>query len=407
MLRQGSELAIVAARGFPGDAHPLEIRVSVEDEGQPGIFPEIYATQRPLILADAARRDDWQDVEGVPPARAWLGVPLIRNDEVIGMLSITRETADAFAEEDATLAATFAGQAAIALENAQLYQEIRRFNQELESLVQERTQALQDAYVELERLDRAKSDFIQVASHELRTPLTVLHGYSQILLRDPALARDERHEKLVSGIYSGAVRMSEIVNSMLDMVKVDNRALELYPEPLSIPWLLEPLCDKFAGAMQERRLTLRVENLGHLPPIEADPQALRKVFANLLDNACKFTPDGGTVTISGRRLPSGYLLDEGVEILVCDTGIGIDPEARELIFTKFYQTGEVALHSSGHVKFKGGGPGLGLAIARGIAEAHGGRLWAESPGYDEETCPGSCFHVVLPLRQDVRRGDES
>ncbi|HSH04391.1 MAG TPA: ATP-binding protein, partial [Anaerolineae bacterium] len=82
-----------------------------------------------------------------------------------------------------------------------------------------------------------------------------------------------------------------------------------------------------------------------------------------------------------------------------DNGIGIAPEVIELIFTKFYQTGEVATHSSSSTQFKGGGPGLGLALARGIVEAHNGRLWAESPGHDEETCPGSDFHIVLPITQ--------
>jgi signal transduction histidine kinase len=88
-------------------------------------------------------------------------------------------------------------------------------------------------------------------------------------------------------------------------------------------------------------------------------------------------------------------------IVFRDTGIGIDPAQIELIFTKFYQTGEVALHSSGRTKFKGGGPGLGLAIARGIIQAHNGKLWAESPGYDETNCPGSQFHILLPIRQKI------
>jgi signal transduction histidine kinase len=90
---------------------------------------------------------------------------------------------------------------------------------------------------------------------------------------------------------------------------------------------------------------------------------------------------------------------DGIQIVVSDTGIGIDPRFHELIFTKFYQTGQVSLHSSGKTKFKGGGPGLGLAIARGIVEAHGGKTWVESPRRDEEACPGSQFYVVLPLYQ--------
>ena len=118
-------------------------------------------------------------------------------------------------------------------------------------------------------------------------------------------------------------------------------------------------------------------------------------------------PPGGSITISGRAVPPRPDLPEGgVEIIVSDTGIGIDLDHQELVFTKFYQTGEVALHSSGQTKFKGGGPGLGLSIARGIIQAHGGKLWVESPGYDEAACPGSSFHVVLPLRQKKLPGFE-
>ncbi len=136
-----------------------------------------------------------------------------------------------------------------------------------------------------------------------------------------------------------------------------------------------------------------------------DPEAIRKVFAHLLGNAVKFTPDGGRISIHGCLMPAdSQRYSEGaVEIVVQDTGIGIDPEHQELIFDKFYQTGEVALHSSGKTKFKGGGPGLGLAIARGIVEAHGGEIWVESTGQDEVNFPGSAFHLLLPLSGEMYR----
>jgi signal transduction histidine kinase len=136
-----------------------------------------------------------------------------------------------------------------------------------------------------------------------------------------------------------------------------------------------------------------------LPTIEGDLDALRKVFYHLLINAIKYTPDGGQITVTGRALSPGEynLADGGIEIVVGDTGIGIDPNLQDLIFTKFYQTGQVALHSSGKTKFKGGGPGLGLAIVKGIVQAHNGLIWVESPGHDERALPGSRFYVVLPL----------
>lgn len=207
------------------------------------------------------------------------------------------------------------------------------------------------------------------------------------------------HQQMVSGIYDGAVRLHEIINTMLDMAKIDSRALQLHMQTVKLATVLQHVHEGFKDTLADRDLTL-VFDLPALPTLEADSNELKKVFQQLLINAIKYTPDGGSITVTGRAVPVGEerLAAEGVEIVVRDTGIGIDPDFQELIFTKFYQTGEVALHSSGKTKFKGGGPGLGLAIAKGITEAHGGHLWVESPGYDEATCPGSTFHVLLPLR---------
>lgn len=399
MLRNNEELEFVAAKGFPLGSQPLQLRIPIT--GDDGIYPQIYRTQRALALDDVIARPDWQQVPGIPQARSWLGIPLIRSNEVIGMLSLTRETPTPYSEYEINLATAFAGQAAIALENARLYERVRRFNQQLEYEVRNRTEAIQAAYEQLEKLDRTKSDFISIASHELRTPLTVLRGYSQMLVDDPVIQANPYHTQLIVGIQSGAIRLHEIVDSMLDLAKIDSRALQLYPEPLSIALLLQLVTADFIDPLKERELTLTVDEIGGLPAIEADLEALRKVFYHLIINAIKYTPDGGRITITGRYIPcdQSRLETDSIEVVVSDTGIGIDPAFQELIFTKFYQTGRVALHSTGKTKYKGGGPGLGLTIARGIVEAHQGQLWVTSPGYDEQRCPGSNFHVLLPLRQ--------
>ncbi len=395
MLAQRDEMEFVAARGFPPEFDLLNLRLAIKEND---VFQQICQTQQPLLIPDVSQRPDWQYLAGLPPAKVWLGLPLNRFEKVVGMLSLTREAANEYCEDEITLAATFAGQAAIALENARLYDKISRFTQQLEDMVRERTEAVQAAYLDLENLDRAKSDFINVTAHELRTPLTILRGYSQMLLKDTVIQANAYHLELISTIHSGAVRLHEIVNSLLDITKIDNRALELYPEPLSIAALLELVYQRLAEALVERNLTLEVTNLNELPTIEADPDALDKVFYHLIINAIKYTPDGGAISVTGRPVTPEQG-PPGVEIVVSDTGIGIDPDYHRLIFTKFYQTGELALHSSGKTKFKGAGPGLGLAIVRGIVEAHQGRVWVESPGCDEEKCPGSRFTVFLPLRQ--------
>ncbi len=276
--------------------------------------------------------------------------------------------------------------------------EIKRFNLELEDKVHERTVELEKAYAHLELLDRSKADFIQVISHELRTPLTIIQGYSQIFMREPVIQGNENYRQRVAGIVSGAERLHEIVDSMLDVVRIDSGAIQLHCRKTSVSLLLMTLAESMSKPLDERHLTLELQ-LGDLPSIEADGEALRKLFTNLLLNAIKYTPDGGRITVSGRCIGDQETCGEFVEIVVSDTGIGIAPEFHEIIFTKFFRTGEVSFHSSGKTKFKGGGPGLGLSIAKGIADAHGGRIWVESPGYDEVTLPGSRFHVLLPFAQ--------
>jgi signal transduction histidine kinase len=171
--------------------------------------------------------------------------------------------------------------------------------------------------------------------------------------------------------------------------------------------LLQLVVQNARKILKERQLTLRVKDMAGIPDLKGDHVALRKVFSHLIENAIKYTPDGGTITISAQVLAPGEegLREGGVKITVSDTGIGIDPRYHEQIFSKFYQIEEVAFHSTGKTKFKGGGPGLGLSIVKGVVNAHGGKVWVESPGYDEKTCPGSTFYVVLPLQPPNQQED--
>jgi signal transduction histidine kinase len=246
-------------------------------------------------------------------------------------------------------------------------------------------------------MDRTKTSFIEVSAHELRTPLTLIKGYTQ-MIQLQANGNAELHN-LSNGILDGTERLSEIVNSMLDVSKIDNKTLQLVSEKVQLSLVLMKVQKTFKAALEERRITLETKGLQDLPTISADPDLLFKLFYHLTMNAIKYTPDGGWITISG-SVTDGYQGGQEIEIVVSDTGVGIDKEHQELVFEKFYQTGEVNFHSSGKTKFKGGGPGLGLAIARGIVQAHKGSIWVESPGHDEERCPGSRFHVRLPVSGD-------
>ena len=187
---------------------------------------------------------------------------------------------------------------------------------------------------------------------------------------------------------------------MFDIAQIDSRALQLNLQSIDVGELVREVCFGLTKEFAERSLSLTID-LPALPRLKVDPNILEKVFFHLMTNAIKFTPNDGKITITGQDLPrlSKDALDGGVQITISDTGVGIDPEYRELIFTKFYQPGELGKHSTSKSRFKGGGAGLGLALAKGIVEAHGGRIWVESPGYDETHFPGSHFHVILPLQK--------
>ena len=396
LLSRDKELEIVAAKGFPPGSHPLQIRIPLGDKDD--IFLQIYHSQQYLIIPDVTQHPNWTQVETLPQAKAWLGVPLIHAEQVIGMLSLVSETNYIYNEEDASLATAFAGQAAVALQNARLYNRIGVFNQQLEYEIRQRTEAV----LQLAQLDQAKTDFIKVAAHELRTPLTTIKGYSQMLLNDSHIVDSTYHNELVSGMHQGILRLHEVINNLLDVAKIDNSTLELHSQPVVLHLLIQLICESLEDAIKQRKLTVTTSELENLPHIQADLNALRTVFSHLIVNAIKYTPDGGKIHISG-RIPTAQdttLPNGSIEMMIRDTGIGIDPDVHELIFNKFYQTGAIALHSSGKTKFKGGGPGLGLAIVRGIVEAHQGKVWVESPGYNEKTFPGSTFHVALPLQQN-------
>jgi signal transduction histidine kinase len=248
----------------------------------------------------------------------------------------------------------------------------------------------------LRQLDRNKMEFIQVAAHELRTPLTVVLGYVKVLQSFKEAASNATLGGVLDGILKGTDRIHEVVNMMLDVTRIDADTLKAAIVPVPVKRIVNDLVHDLAKAAVERRIEFVIEHAEDTPNINGDPTLIQKALYQLIVNAIKYTPDGGKVTVSTRQV---VMEDEapGVQVTVRDTGIGLDAEHHELVFEKFYQVGSVALHSSGKTTFKGGGPGLGLAIVRGVARAHGGRAWAESAGHDEVHYPGSAFHLQLPV----------
>ena len=257
------------------------------------------------------------------------------------------------------------------------------------------TKQLEEVRQTLEKLDRSKSGFIAVAAHELKTPLTLVEGYTSMLFDGLPPAENAEAKTYILGIQKGTKRLRDIIDDMIDVSLIDNNLMSLNFQPFWISRLFDVLNIEIENTIKERNIDYVIKEFeGYQELNFGDPERLLQVFRNVLSNAIKYTPDGGQIEISGRKLP-GF-----IEVCIHDTGIGIAQEDQAIIFEKFSRIGNVSLHSSSKTNFKGGGPGLGLHIARGIIESHGGTIWVDSPGYNETVLPGSTFHILLPIRDN-------
>lgn len=266
---------------------------------------------------------------------------------------------------------------------------------ETESQIAYISEELVSVQRQLEQLDKSKSNFISVTAHELKTPLTLIEGYTTMMGEMFKESGENKFNDLVMGMNKGVNRLREIIDDIIDVSLIDNHLMSLNFQELWIGHIFNLLKSDLKYSLDKRRQTLNIKKFpGSDIRIFADPERIYQAVRNVMTNAIKFTPDEGKITVDGRVLP-GF-----IEVTVADNGIGIEPENQLAIFEKFAQLGKPDLHSSGKTKFKGGGPGLGLPIARGIIEAHGGTIWVESVGYDEQTCPGSTFHILLPIRTE-------
>lgn len=323
--------------------------------------------------------------------------PIISENALIGLIAVgPRQNDTAFFQRDLQLLTTFAQQTGVALRNARLLDDLKHLNKSMESL----NRGLKVANEQLNKMDAVKTDFITIASHELRTPLAQIRGYTDIFdaMNEQGLLDQTQANGLVSNLRKATERMEELIAAMLDVSQLDVNAMDLSltesPPESIVRMAIEPLSD----AINQRKLSLTARGLRGLPNIQADLQRLVQAFRNVIVNAIKFTPDGGRIEIIASlekaETPDGM---DYITIAITDTGVGIDHRNLELVFQKFFRAYDPSLHSTGTYKFMGAGPGLGLTIAKGVIEGHGGRIWAESPGHNMDNFPGTTFYVRLPV----------
>lgn len=293
--------------------------------------------------------------------RSILGVPMTSKDRPIGVLEVLNKRKLPWTAEDLDYLTILAAQAAVAIESAQL------------------VQALQKANAELSELDKLKNDFISIASHELRTPLGVILGYASFLQETSSSEVNEHATK----VLNSALQLRGIIEDMTNLRYLKQGQSEIHREPVSLFGLLTEVRNDILTLSDTKGH--RVEIM--LPPedvtVYVDPIRIGMALTNVLNNAVRFTPPNGRIVIEAELRNS-----QEVWVKITDNGIGLTQEQTERVFEEFYQVED-------HMTRRYGGLGIGLSIVRVLIEAHGGRVWASSPGLNQ----GASFTLTLPLMQ--------
>jgi len=238
---------------------------------------------------------------------------------------------------------------------------------------------------EIEKIDKAKSEFISIASHQLRTPLTAVKGYISMILEGTYGKLAEKQTRPLENVYQSNERLIKLVNDLLNLSRLDVGKIEFSPELISLEEMVSDIIEELRINAEKKGLYMKmVKSLEPLPKIMVDQDKLRQVILNIVDNAIKYTKEGG-VTFELKKL------DEQEEIKVSDTGEGMDEKELNSLFQMFSRaTAGTQLHTEG--------AGLGLYVARQFIEMHGGKIWAESPGKSK----GSTFYIRLPIHLDPK-----
>jgi signal transduction histidine kinase len=271
-------------------------------------------------------------------------------------------------------------------QEGRLEQRLTQRGNELRLLRDQLTQQNLDlaaANAELRRLDDLKSQFVSVAAHELRRPLSPIIGYVELLLEEDVGPLGDEQREYLEIVQRGARRLVDVTNNLLDLTRIEAGRVELVLQPRSLPALVELVAAEWEPQLEAKaqRLTLRAPP--GLPPVWCDETRAAQIISNLLDNASKYTPDGGSIGIGVASADE----DGFVQLFVTDNGVGISPEDQGKLFSRFFRAGSASLTGAG-------GAGLGLYITRSLVELHGGRIWFES-----EPDQGSTFHVTFPVAE--------
>lgn len=341
----------------------------------------------------------------------WCAIPLRIGQEVLGTMMVGTATPDRrFSDRDIFLLSSICAQLAVLIENYQLYDRMKEKAQELYRSKEElkaNLHKVQRANEELGRLNTVKNNFIGIASHELKTPITSILGGTEFLLKYSDIQMSPEQRCIFESVYEGIVQLRRLVEDLLSISRIEAQGTLPQKKPVNLMRLCREVHDMFMLPLLERRITVSIQNDDTEVPLDEGFAML--AVKNLMENAIKFTPDGGKVELRGRVMkraelnsgilssfypdfPHGFAKAKRFYLLqVKDTGIGIPDEERVRIFDKFYGVGDLVHHSSGDTAFMSKGSGLGLSIVRGIMDVHQGAVWVSGEG------GGSEFSLLFPM----------
>lgn len=314
--------------------------------------------------------------------KAALVVPLSVKEKLVGLFLLqAKKSGDMFTNEDIKTLEAIAAQAAVAIENARLYEEMKDFSRTLQKEVNRQTKELREANIRLQQLDKAKSEFISLASHQLRTPLSIIKGYISMLLEGTWGDISEKQKEYLEKVYANNERLIKLVDDLLTVSRIESGRLEFDYQILDLSKLVQDIVKEFSQLAEKKGLYLKyVQPAQALPKVKADSLKIRQVIQNLIDNAIHYTKKGGaTIKLKAEKNKVIFSIE--------DTGIGISAEEQVNLFEKFSRgRGVTEMHTEG--------TGLGLYLAAKLVKAHHGRIWVESAGKDK----GSTFYFELPIK---------
>jgi signal transduction histidine kinase len=354
-----------------------------------GLNSWVIKHHQPLLVGSTAeeRRFGVQSVADTKPTESWVGVPMIARDRVIGVISVESYRKNAFSADDVILLTAIANQAAVAIQNANLYRELEGLTYALEQRVLDRTNELRETNLRLLAADRSKNQFLANMSHELRTPLNSIIGFSSVLIDATRGLLQPRLHRFLENIHTAGNHLLQLINDILDLSKIEAGKMELRADVFDLRETIAAVERVMRGVAAEAKVQIVSRIDPALPKVRLDEGRLKQILFNLLSNAVKFSVPNGVVGVNCRRVAreESPIAFDTVRIDVSDEGIGIPTDELEQIFAEFYQTEEGR-------RMRRGGTGLGLSLTRNFVELHHGRIDVQSsPG------AGTTFTLYLPL----------